>query len=158
VSEMMIHELGLETPRQQRKRVGRGIGSGHGKTSGRGHKGAGSRSGHKNRVGFEGGQMPLIRRVAKRGFSNRQFALNVAEINLKDLERTFEDGSVVDITSLRQHGLASNGKISVRILGQGELTKKLVVHANHFSRSAEETIVARGGRVVRTGLGEAVAE
>ena len=155
---MMLHDLGLQTPRQQRKRVGRGIGSGHGKTSGRGHKGAGSRSGHKNRVGFEGGQMPLIRRVAKRGFSNKQFALTVSEINLKDLERVFENDAVIDINVLREHGLASNGKISVRILGDGELTKRLVVHANHFSRSAEEAIVARGGRVVRTGLGVASAE
>lgn len=152
---MMLHDLGLETPRQQRKRVGRGIGSGHGKTSGRGHKGAGSRSGHKNRVGFEGGQMPLIRRVAKRGFSNRQFAPTVAEVNLKDLERVFEQGATVDLVALRQHGLASNGKISVRILGDGELTKQLTVHANHFSRSAEEKIVARGGRAIRTGHGEA---
>ena len=142
MSDMMLHDLGLQTPRQQRKRVGRGIGSGHGKTSGRGHKGAGSRSGHKNRVGFEGGQMPLIRRVAKRGFSNKQFASLVSEINLKDLERAFEQDAVVDIVALRQHGLASNGKISVRILGDGELTKKLVVYANHFSRSAEEAIVA----------------
>lgn len=155
---MMLHDLRLETPRRQRKRVGRGIGSGHGKTSGRGHKGAGSRSGHKNRVGFEGGQMPIIRRVAKRGFSNRQFALDVAEVNLKDLERAFEQDAVVDLATLRQHGLASNGKISVRILGDGELTKKLVVHANHFSKSAEQAIVARGGRAVRVGLGEAVAK
>ena len=158
MSNMMLHELGLQTPRQQRKRVGRGIGSGHGKTSGRGHKGAGSRSGHKNRVGFEGGQMPIIRRVAKRGFSNRQFAINVAEVNLKDLEREFEQDAVIDIVALRLHGLASNGKISVRILGEGELTKKLVVHANHFSKSAEDAIVARGGRVVRVGHAEAVAE
>ncbi|WP_010587092.1 50S ribosomal protein L15 [Schlesneria paludicola] len=155
---MMIHDLGLQTPRRQRKRVGRGIGSGHGKTSGRGHKGAGSRSGHKNRVGFEGGQMPLIRRVAKRGFSNRQFAQTAAEINLKDLEAAFEAGSVVDLVALRKHGLASNGKISVRILGDGELTKKLTVHANHFSRSAEEAIVAKGGQAIRVGLGEAVAQ
>lgn len=155
---MMLHDLGLQTPRQQRKRVGRGIGSGHGKTSGRGHKGAGSRSGHKNRVGFEGGQMPIIRRVAKRGFSNNQFAMNVAEVNLKDLERVFDAGTVVDLLKLRAHGLASNGKISVRILGDGELTKKLIVHANHFSKSAEEAIVAKGGRVVRVGHGEAVAE
>ena len=158
MSEMMIHELGLQTPRKQRKRVGRGIGSGHGKTSGRGHKGAGSRSGNKTRVGFEGGQMPLIRRVAKRGFSNRQFALHVAEVNLKDLELAFESGAVVDLNSLREHGLAANGKISVRILGDGEPTKKLVVHANHFSRSAEAAIVARGGTAVRVGLGEAIAE
>ncbi len=158
MSKMMIHDLGLQTPRQQRKRVGRGIGSGHGKTSGRGHKGAGSRSGHKNRVGFEGGQMPLIRRVAKRGFSNKQFAVHVAEVNLKDLEQAFEAGAVVDLVALRAHGLASNGKISVRILGDGELTKKLVVHANHFSKSAEEAIVARGGTAVRVGQGEAIAK
>ena len=154
---MMIHDLGLETPRKQRKRVGRGIGSGHGKTSGRGPKGAGSRSGHKSRVGFEGGQMPLARRVAKRGFSNRQFALNVAEVNLKDLERVFEQDAVVDIAALRQHGLAANGKVSVRVLGDGELTKRLVVHASHFSRSAEEAIVARGGRAERTGRSESYA-
>lgn len=157
MSDMMIHDLGLAAPRKQRKRVGRGIGSGHGKTSGRGHKGAGSRSGHKNRVGFEGGQMPLARRVAKRGFSNRQFAIHVAEVNLKDLERVFEQDAVVDLLALRQHGLASNGKISVRILGDGELTKRLVVHANHFSRSAEAAIVARGGRAERTGPGESTA-
>lgn len=155
---MMIHELGLQTPRKSRKRVGRGIGSGHGKTSGRGHKGAGSRSGYKTRVGFEGGQMPLIRRVAKRGFSNRYFAPDVAEVNLKDLEKAFEAGAVVDLVALREKGLAANGKISVRILGDGELTKKLVVHANHFSKSAEEAIVARGGTAVRVGLGEAVAK
>jgi large subunit ribosomal protein L15 len=154
---MMLHELGLATPRKDRKRVGRGIGSGHGKTSGRGHKGAGSRSGHKNRVGFEGGQMPIIRRVAKRGFSNNQFAPNVSEVNLKDLERVFEQDAVVDLVALRKHGLASNSKVSVRILGEGELTKKLVVHANHFSKSAEAAIVARGGQVVRVGHGEAVA-
>ena len=151
---MMIHDLGLETPRKKRKRVGRGIGSGHGKTSGRGHKGAGSRSGHKDRVGFEGGQMPLARRVAKRGFSNRQFAPNVAEINLKDLEKAFEQDAVVDIAALRKAGLASNGKVSVRILGDGELTKRLTVHANHFSRSAEAAIVGKGGKVERTGRSE----
>ena len=150
MSDMMIHDLGLETPRKKRKRVGRGIGSGHGKTSGRGHKGAGSRSGHKNRVGFEGGQMPLARRVAKRGFSNNQFAPRVAEINLKDLERTFENDAVIDIAALRQHGLAPNGAVAVRILGDGELTKRLVVHAGHFSRNAEAAIVARGGRAERT--------
>lgn len=155
---MMIHELGLATPRQARKRVGRGIGSGHGKTSGRGHKGAGSRSGNKRRVGFEGGQMPLIRRVAKRGFSNNYFAPNVAEVNLKDLEAAFDTEAVVDLVSLRAKGLASNGKITVRILGDGELTKKLVVHANHFSRSAEEAIVAKGGQAIRVGVGEAVAK
>lgn len=154
---MMIHDLGLETPRKKRKRVGRGIGSGHGKTSGRGHKGAGSRSGHSTRVGFEGGQMPLQRRVAKRGFSNKQFATLVAEVNLKDLERVFEDGAIVDITALRQHGLATNGKISVRILGDGVLTKRLTVRATHFSRSAEDAIVARGGQVERVGRSHSYA-
>lgn len=154
---MMIHDLGLETPRKKRKRVGRGIGSGHGKTSGRGHKGAGSRSGHKDRVGFEGGQMPLARRVAKRGFSNRQFAPNVAEVNLKDLEKAFEQDAVVDIAALRKAGLASNGKVSVRILGDGELTKRLTVRAAHFSRSAEAAIVDKGGRVERTGRSEGYA-
>ena len=158
MSNMMIHELGLETPRRQRKRVGRGIGSGHGKTSGRGHKGAGSRSGHKNRLGFEGGQMPMFRRVAKRGFSNNYFAADVAEVNLKDLEQAFADGATVDLASLREHGLAQNGKVQVRVLGLGELTKKLVVHANHFSRAAEQAIIARGGSAVRVGLVEAASE
>ena len=102
--------------------------------------------------------MPIIRRVAKRGFSNNQFAMRVAEINLKDLELAFEQDAVVDVASLRKHGLAANGKIAVRILGEGELTKKLVVHANHFSKSAEEAIVAKGGRVIRVGHGEALAE
>jgi large subunit ribosomal protein L15 len=102
--------------------------------------------------------MPMIRRVAKRGFSNRQFALRVSEVNLKDLEKAFESGTVVDLAALKEHGLTSNGKISVRVLGDGKLTKNLVVHANHFSRSAEEAIVAAGGRVVRTVPGEAVVE
>ena len=150
----MVHDLGLQAPRKQRKRVGRGIGSGHGKTSGRGHKGAGSRSGNKKRVGFEGGQMPLIRRVAKRGFSNRQFALHVAEVNLRDLERAFEADALVNIETLRQAGLAANGKILVRILGDGELTKRLVVHADHFSRSAEAAITAKGGQAFRVGYGD----
>jgi large subunit ribosomal protein L15 len=154
---MMIHDLGLATPRQQRKRIGRGVGSGHGKTSGRGHKGAGSRSGHKTRVGFEGGQMPLIRRVAKRGFSNKQFALAVAEVNLKDLERVFSADAVVNLAALREAGLASNGKISVRVLGDGTLTKRLVVHAHHFTRSAEAAITGLGGQAIRIGLGEVVA-
>ena len=154
MSNMMVHDLGLQAPRKQRKRVGRGIGSGHGKTSGRGHKGAGSRSGNKKRVGFEGGQMPLIRRVAKRGFSNRQFALHVAEVNLRDLERAFEADAVVNIETLRQAGLAANGKILVRILGDGELTKRLVVHADHFSRSAEAAITSNGGQAFRVGYGD----
>lgn len=101
--------------------------------------------------------MPIIRRVAKRGFSNNYFAMDVAEVNLKDLERVFENDAVVDLEVLRKHGLASNGKVSVRILGDGELTKKLTVHANHFSKSAEEAIVAKGGRAVRVGIGEALA-
>jgi large subunit ribosomal protein L15 len=109
-------------------------------------------------LGFEGGQMPIMRRVAKRGFSNAYFAARVSEVNLKDLEKAFENDAVVDLNALRTHGLASNGKISVRILGVGQLTKKLVVHANHFSRSAEEAIVAAGGKVVRISPGDAAVE
>jgi len=156
---MKLHNLKPATGsvKNEKKRLGRGQGSGKGGTSTRGHKGAQSRSGYSAKRGFEGGQMPIIRRVAKRGFSNNYFAMDVAEVNLKDLERVFENDAVVDLEVLRKHGLASNGKVSVRILGDGELTKKLTVHANHFSKSAEEAIVAKGGRAVRVGIGEALA-
>lgn len=149
---MMLHDVhqGIVGSRQ-RKRVGRGIGSGHGKTSGRGHKGAGSRSGYKRSLGFEGGQMPLLRRIAKRGFNNNQFAPVVAEVNVAALESAFESGTTVTIEMLQEKGLAKGRFDEVKILGHGSLTKKLTVNAHRFSKSAEEKITAAGGQVARVG-------
>ena len=134
---------------RSRKRIGRGSGSGHGKTSGRGSKGYGSRSGSSQRVGFEGGQMPLARRMAKRGFNNKNFAVLVAAINVSALERVFEDGATVRPQDLVDRGLAQGRFEEIKILGNGQLTKKLMVQAHRFSKSAEEKITAAGGTVER---------
>ena len=123
-------------------RRGRGHGSGNGKTAGKGHKGQKARSGAP-RPGFEGGQMPLYRRLPKRGFTNRN-SLEIVGINLKALE-SFEDGSVITIDSLIESGIVKNPKDGVKILGKGELTKKLTVKANAFSAKAQEKIEALGG-------------
>ena len=123
-------------------RRGRGHGSGNGKTAGKGHKGQKARSGAP-RPGFEGGQMPLYRRLPKRGFTNRN-SLEIVGINLKSLE-SFEDGSVITIDSLIESGIVKNPKDGVKILGNGELTKKLTVKANAFSAKAQEKIEALGG-------------
>ena len=123
-------------------RKGRGHGSGNGKTAGYGHKGQKARSGAP-RPGFEGGQMPLYRRLPKRGFTNRN-SLEIVGINLKALE-SFEDGSVITIDSLIESGIVKNPKDGVKILGNGELTKKLTVKANAFSAKAQEKIEALGG-------------
>ena len=123
-------------------RRGRGHGSGNGKTAGEGHKGQKARSGAP-RPGFEGGQMPLYRRLPKRGFTNRN-SLEIVGINLKALE-SFEDGSVITIDSLIVSGIVKNPKDGVKILGNGELTKKLTVKANAFSAKAQEKIEALGG-------------
>lgn len=128
------------------KRIGRGTGSGHGKTSGRGHKGAGSRNGYAARVGFQGGQMPLARIIAKRGFNNNQFAIKVAEVNVSSLEENFENGDVVNLESLRAKGLAKGRFDVLKILGKGELKKKLTVQANRFSQTAQDKIAAAGGK------------
>lgn len=127
-------------------RKGRGPGSGNGKTSGRGHKGQNSRSGGGVRPGFEGGQMPLYRRLPKRGFNNKRFALQYIEINVCDLER-FEDGAVIDAASLKECGAISLPKVNdgIKILGNGELTKKLTVKAKAFTASAKEKIETAGG-------------
>ncbi|MDR1558938.1 MAG: 50S ribosomal protein L15 [Clostridiales bacterium] len=125
-------------------RKGRGHGSGNGKTAGKGHKGQKARSGFGGKVGFEGGQMPLYRRLPKRGFHNRNTEEIIA-INLDHLN-VFEDGSVVDIAALKSKGLVSNPKDGVKILGMGELTKKLTVQVNRFSKSAVEKIEALGGK------------
>ena len=126
------------------KRKGRGHATGNGKTAGRGHKGQKARSGGGVRVGFEGGQMPLARRIPKRGFNNI-FAKPFEAINLSALER-FEDGTVVDCELLLNSGILSKCEYGVKVLGGGELTKKLTVRANAFSESAKTKIEAAGGK------------
>ena len=125
-------------------RKGRGHGSGSGKTAGRGHKGQKSRSSGNTRPGFEGGQMPLYRRLPKRGHKSRNtkdiIAINVSLLNV------YEDGSIVDISALKSKGLVSNPRDGVKILGEGKLAKKLTVRVNAFSKSAEEKIAAAGGK------------
>jgi large subunit ribosomal protein L15 len=127
-----------------RKRVGRGPGSGHGKTASRGSKGAKSRSGFRFKRGFEGGQMPLHRRVPKRGFHN-PFRVEYAVINLDTLAAVFEAGSEVTPDLLRERGLVRESNVPVKILGRGEISKKLTVRAHRFSGSAAEKIAAAGG-------------
>lgn len=128
------------------KRVGRGTSSGHGKTSGRGQKGQNARSGGGVRIGFEGGQNPLVFRVAKRGFSNYNFETKYATINLSDLER-FNDGAEVTPELLKEMGLVKKQLDGIKVLGNGKLTKKLTVKANKFSKSAKEAIEKVGGKV-----------
>ncbi len=138
---MKLHELSpAKGSRRAPKRVGRGPGSGNGKTAGRGHKGQKSRSGYSRRLGFEGGQMPLIRRVPKRGFTNI-FRKQVAVVNLRDLEG-FEGEVTPD--SLAERGLVRRG-LAVKILGEGDLSSALTVKAHRFSRSARAKIEAAGG-------------
>ena len=125
-------------------RRGRGHGSGNGKTAGKGHKGQKARSGAP-RPGFEGGQMPLYRRLPKRGFNNARFATNYAIVNVSDLD-VFEDGAVVDAAALVESGLVNDQCDGIKILGNGEISKKLTVHAAAFSQSAKEKIEAAGGK------------
>lgn len=141
---MKLHELSpAQGSKKNRKRVGRGIGSGNGKTAGRGHKGQNARSGGGVRPGFEGGQMPLYRRLPKRGFKNI-FRKEYAEVNVETLNR-FDEGTVVDPVALVEQGVLKNVRDGVRILGKGELKKKLTVRATYFTKSAEEKIKAAGG-------------
>lgn len=133
--------------RHARKRVGRGPGSGHGKTAGRGEKGQKSRSGYKSKLGFEGGQMPLHRRLPKRGFTNI-FKQEFAVVNLSDLEQ-FDNGATVDSETLRSAGLVRSGK-KIKVLGTGEISKKLNVTADKFSKTAREKIEAAGGSCQET--------
>ncbi len=128
----------------ERKRVGRGIGSGTGKTSGKGHKGQNARSGGGVRPGFEGGQMPLYRRLPKRGFTNI-FAKEYVAVNVSELER-FDNGTEVTAELLKESGVISKIKDGVKILGRGELTKKLTVKVSKFSASAQEKIEKAGGK------------
>jgi large subunit ribosomal protein L15 len=127
-----------------RKRLGRGAGTGQGKTCGRGHKGAGSRAGSTSVSLFEGGQMPLFRRIPKRGFSNYKFAARYEVVNVSQLER-FDEGAYIDVEKLSDAGLVDGLKSKVKILGDGELTKKLQVAAHKFSKTAEQKIMASGG-------------
>jgi len=130
---------------KKRKRLGRGIGSGHGKTAGKGHKGRGSRSGGNTPPGYEGGQMPLARRLPKRGFHN-PFREEYHVVNLHSLER-FDAGSLVDLKTLREVGLVRGKGAKVKILAKGELTKALNIKAHAFSQQAREKILAAGGAV-----------
>jgi len=126
-------------------RKGRGHGTGNGKTAGKGHKGQNARAGGGVRPGFEGGQMPLYRRLPKRGFNNTRFATVYAEVNVSDLNR-FEDGTTVDTALLKETGLVRKMFDGIVILGNGEITKKLTVKASKFSKSATEKIEALGGK------------
>ena len=135
-----VHKL------RPKKRVGRGMGSGHGKTSTRGKKGQWSRAGANLPISLhEGGQMPLFRRIPKRGFNQNFHRKTYVVVNVGDLEAHFADGASVDHEALKQAGLANGPADGVRVLGNGELTKKLTVRANHFSKSAAEKIAAKGG-------------
>ena len=142
---MNLHELS-PAPGSNTKayRKGRGAGSGNGKTAGRGHKGQWARSGGGVRVGFEGGQMPLARRLPKRGFHNI-FAQPLEAVNVSALEK-FEDGAVVDAQAMLDAGVLSKCQYGVKILGNGEISKKLIVKASAFSASAKQKIVAAGGK------------
>ena len=143
---MKLHELQYtEGARKARKRVGRGTSSGNGKTAGRGQKGQGARSGGGKKPGFEGGQTPLYKRLPRRGFSNARFTKKYAIVNVSDLNR-FEDGTVVDIKLLKEVGLIKKELDGVKVLGNGELTKKLTVRVNAFTKTAKEKIENIGGK------------
>jgi len=142
---MLVHEITSIAGRSKgRRRVGRGRGSGRGKTCGRGHKGSLSRSGATRRSLYEGGQMPLSRRLPKRGFSNARFAARYEIVNLIELER-FEEGAEIGLEQLYRAGLIESDKNKVKVLGKGELTKALNVCVHKFSKSAEQKISASGG-------------
>jgi len=143
---MKLHTLApAEGATKERKRLGRGVGSGTGKTSGKGHKGQNARSGGGVRPGFEGGQLPLFRRLPKRGFSNANFKVRYAVINLSDLNR-FEDGAVVTPEILKEMGLVKNQLDGIKVLGNGTLEKKVNVKAHKFSSVAKEQIEKMGGK------------
>src|SRR5262245_48159955 len=142
---MRLHDLKPRPgAKHRRKRLGQGESSGHGKTSGRGGKGQTARSGSSIRIGFEGGQMPLIRRIPKRGFNNSRHGTRFIPVNLEALNR-FDDGARVDPAAMQQAGLANGRSDGIKILGDGELTRKLTVSAHAFSASAKIKIEAKGG-------------
>lgn len=142
---MKLHELKPVQGSKDKKRKGRGIGSGLGKTAGKGHKGQKARSGGGVRIGFEGGQMPLYRRIPKRGFTNI-FKKEYAIINISDLE-VFENGTEVTPELLKEKGLVKDTRGCIKVLGNGEITKQLNVKAHKFSKTAAERITASGGKV-----------
>ena len=142
---MEMHNLGPAVKGKNRNRVGRGIGSGNGKTAGKGHKGQKARTGGKIRRGFEGGQTPLYRRIPKRGFNN-VFSIEYATVNVSDLEK-FEDGTVVNMELLLNEGIVRKPFAGLKVLGNGDLTKKLTVEAKKFTASAKEKIEAVGGKI-----------
>ena len=142
---MRLHDLKPRPgAKHRRKRLGQGESSGHGKTSGRGGKGQTARSGSSIRIGFEGGQMPLIRRIPKRGFNNARHTTQYIPVNLESLNR-FDDGARINFETLRDAGLANGQGAGVKILGSGDLTKKLTVTAHAFSASAKAKIEGKGG-------------
>lgn len=142
---MLNHEItSVAGKHKRRRRVGRGTGTGRGKTCGRGHKGGGSRAGSTSVTLYEGGQMPLFRRLPKRGFSNYKFAIRCEIVNVSQLER-FQDGADVGIEQLSGAGLIDSAKSKIKILGKGDLTKTLQVTAHKFSKTARQKIVASGG-------------
>jgi large subunit ribosomal protein L15 len=161
LTEEELEALGLHSlapakgAKRDRKRVGRGHGSGHGKTSGRGHKGYGSRAGAKDRARFEGGKNPIHMRMRKLRGPNKKmsmpfepFRTHTQPVNLDDLEKRFDSGAAVDLDALRAAGLATRKGIPVKVLARGELSKPLTVHAHKFSKSARERIEAAGGTIV----------
>jgi large subunit ribosomal protein L15 len=142
---MRLHDLKPRPgAKHRRKRLGQGESSGHGKTAGRGGKGQTARSGSSIRIGFEGGQMPLIRRIPKRGFNNVRFGTRYIAVNLASLNQ-FDNGARVDVATLKAAGLANGPGDGIKILGTGELSKKLAVAAHAFSASAKAKIEAKGG-------------
>jgi large subunit ribosomal protein L15 len=144
---MRLHDLKPRPgAKHRRKRLGQGESSGHGKTSGRGGKGQTARSGSSIRIGFEGGQMPLIRRIPKRGFNNARHTTAYVPVNLDSLNQ-FDNGARIDVEAIRKAGLANGPVKLVKILGDGELTKKLTVVAHKFSASAKQKIEAAGGTI-----------
>ena len=155
---MRLHDLKPRPgAKHRRKRLGQGESSGHGKTSGRGGKGQTARSGSSIRIGFEGGQMPLIRRIPKRGFNNARFTTQYLPVNVGDLNK-FEDGAAVDEAALRAIGLANGRAAGIKILGNGELSKKLTVTVSAFSASAKSKIEAKGGSCALITRGTAAAK
>ena len=143
---MKLHELNASPEAKSRKRVGRGTGSGLGKTSGRGENGQKSRSGASIPAWFQGGQTPLYRKLPKRGFNNAEFRTEYATINLSDLNKYFNDGDVVTPELLKEKGIIKKQLCGVKVLGNGELEKKLTIRANRFSSSAVTKIESAGGK------------
>ena len=142
---MKLNELkNSPRPYKQPKRRGRGVGSKLGKTSGRGHKGAGSRSGWKSRARYEGGQMPLYRKIPVRGFTRGRFLRRLDVINLNDIEALFNDGDAVNMLTLREKGFLKGTSFGLKVLGHGELTKKVSIEANSVSESAKEKLERAG--------------